>query len=436
MTNVLPSEIDPRDRREPSTAHQERIIAANRFDLENLPAYRWLQFARNRLASSQIRYPFFQVHDGNAGAATTIEGNKVINFGSYDYLGLSYHPHVIASAKAAIDRYGTSVSASRLIAGERPIHRELELRLADLHQSQDALAFVSGHATNVSVIGQLLSKQDLLIADVTIHNSILEGGRLSGATVLQFPHNDYSALSRILAERSRYGRVLIVAEGVYSMDGDSIALQELIDIKNAHDCWLMIDEAHSAGVLGATGRGVAEEQGVDPAQVDIWMGTLSKAFAATGGYIAGAKNLIELLRQTTPGFVFSVGLAPAQAGAACAAIDVMKSEPDRLRRLRDNARLFFELANRSGLETGTAVGYPVIPVVIGDPLVAVELSNRLLKRGFNVPPVTFPAVRLEQSRLRFFITAEHRRTHLEQVVEATTEEYRGIRSQSEPASQE
>jgi 8-amino-7-oxononanoate synthase len=413
---------------------QKKSTRVSGADFDNLPAFLWLRYLRKRLESSHTKYPFFQMHDGNAGATTTIDGRIVVNFGSYDYLGLSYHPKVIEAAKAAIDRYGTSVSASRLIAGERPIHRDLEARLADLHHTQDALAFISGHATNVTVLGQLLGKRDLLLADAAIHNSILEGGRLSGATVLQFPHNDYPALMRLLEDSGGYERALIVAEGIYSMNGDCCDLRQLIKAKNAHNCWLMIDEAHSIGVLGRTGRGIAEEQGVDPSAVEIWMGTLSKSFAATGGYIAASKKLIDLLRQGAPGFVFSVGLAPAQAGAACAAIDVMRAEPERLTRLRANAKFFFELTNRRGLATGTAMGYPVVPVTIGDPIVTMELSNRLLRRGFNVPPVLFPAVRMGDSRLRFFITADHDKLHMEQVVEATIEEYQSIVTQSKNES--
>jgi 7-keto-8-aminopelargonate synthetase-like enzyme len=189
----------------------------------------------------------------------------------------------------------------------------------------------------------------------------------------------------------------------------------------------MIDEAHSVGVLGRTGRGVAEEQDVDPGAVEIWMGTLSKAFAASGGYIAASAELIDLLRTTAPGFVFSVGLAPAQAGAACAAIDLMKCEPQRLKRLRDNARYFFDRARQGGLETGCAEGHPIIPVTIGDPVFTAKLSNRLLKQGFNVPPVLFPAVRFDQSRLRFFITADHDYSQLDGVIDATIEGIESIR---------
>ncbi|MEW6284051.1 MAG: aminotransferase class I/II-fold pyridoxal phosphate-dependent enzyme, partial [Candidatus Eremiobacterota bacterium] len=245
----------------------------------------------------------------------------VVDFSSYDYLGLSRHPEVVAAAIRAIETCGTSVSASRLVSGERPVHRELERDLADFLRVEDSLVMVSGHATNTTTIPCLVGPGDAILHDERIHDSALQGARASGASRQSFPHNDVGALDRILRrERARHRRVLIVVEGVYSMDGDLPDLPALVEVRDRHRSVLMVDEAHSLGVLGATGRGLAEHWGVDPARVDLWMGTLSKALASCGGYVAGRAGLIAYLRYHAPGFVFSVGMPPAQAGAARAAL--------------------------------------------------------------------------------------------------------------------
>jgi len=357
---------------------------------ERLPEYDDIKIKRAVADIAKIDNPFYRLHEGRASQTTTIDGRTLVNFSSYDYLGLNGHPSVSAAAKKAIDDYGTSVSASRLSAGERQVHRDLEAALARLHDCEDALAFVSGHATNVSVIGSLLGPKDLILCDAVIHNSVMEGAKLSGARRILVPHGDLDALERALRlNRSRHGRVLIVVEGLYSMDGDMPDLPALVALKNRYDAWLMVDEAHSVGVLGQTGRGVAEEQGVAGSDVDIWMGTLSKTFASAGGYIAGSRALIEILKYNTPGFVFSVGLAPPVAAAALAAHDLMLAEPWRLRQLRDNGSRFLQAARARGLSTGASAGAAIVPVIIGNSPDAVVLSERLLGRGFNIFPAIF-----------------------------------------------
>ena len=258
-----------------------------------LPEYEVINLAKAVGHIAGLEDPYFRLHDGLARETTSINGRQVVNFSSYDYLGLNGHPEVIAAAKAAIDHYGTSVSASRLTAGERQIHRDLEAALARVHDAEAAISFVSGHATNVSVIGGLLGPEDLIVTDVAIHNSITEGAKLSGAKRILCPHGDLEAIERALRlNRSRYRRTLIVVEGLYGMDGDVPELAQLIKLKRRYSAWLMVDEAHSLGVLGATGRGIAEEQDIDPSDVDIWMGTLSKTLVSAGGYIAGSRPLI------------------------------------------------------------------------------------------------------------------------------------------------
>ncbi len=401
------------------------------FDFTTLPEYEILKIWRAVGDITKIGNPFYRLHDGRAGNTTSIDGRTVANFSSYDYLGLNGHPDIAAAAKDAIDRFGTSVSASRLSAGERQVHRDLEAALARMSGTEDAIAFVSGHGTNVSVIGELLGPEDLIVADAVIHNSILEGAKLSGAKRILCPHNDLDAVERALRlNRARYRRALIVVEGLYGMDGDVPDLAGLIKLKRRYNAWLMVDEAHATGALGHTGRGIAEEQGVDPAEVEIWMGTLSKTLAAAGGYIAGSRALIELIKYTSPGFVFSVGLSPPVAAAATAAVDVMMREPWRAAALRRNGLALLTKARAHGLDTGLSIGASVVPVIVGNSPQTVMLSERLLERGFNVVPAVFPGVAENQARLRFFVTSEHTPEQIDAVINAVAEELPKVRSSS------
>ena len=373
--------------------------------------------------------PFFKQHEGRLGATTLMNGKELINYGSYDYLGLNQTPEVAAAAKAAIDIYGTSVSASRVVAGERPLHRELEQALADFYGTEDAIVFVSGHATNVSTIGTLMSEGDLIIHDDWMHNSAIVGAKLSGATTKAFPHNNLDALQRILVEsRNKFQNVLIVVEGVYSMDGDMPDLPRLVEIKNRFGAWLMVDEAHSLGVLGATGRGVAEHYGVPSTEIDIWMGTLSKTLGSCGGYICGSKELVMILKFKAPGFVYSVGMPAPATAAALAALNVLKREPERVARLEANGKLFLEEAKAAGLDTGTSTGYAVVPVIVGDSIKAVKMTERLLARGVNALPIIYPAVPMKAARLRFFITSEHTPAQIKKTVRIVKEELKIVSS--------
>ena len=358
--------------------------------------------------------PFFRIHEGMAGATSHIGGREFINFSSYNHLGLSGHPEVNQAAKDAIDHYGTSASASRLVAGERPIQRELEQALAAVYGVEDSIVFVSGHATNVSTIGYLFGPKDLVLHDSLIHNSVLQGIELSGAARRPFAHNDLTALDQILAEsRGRFERVLIVVEGHYSMDGDIPDLPALIDIKRRHQAFLMVDEAHSLGVLGEGGKGLHEHYGVDGREVDIWMGTLSKTLAGCGGYIAGERALVEHLKYAAPGFVYSVGIAPALAAASLAALRVMQKEPERVQKLQHNTRFFLQQARAAGLDIGMSQGHSIIPLMTGSSIKAAKLSSQLFEHGINVQPILHPAVEEKAARLRFFLSSEHSQAQME-----------------------
>lgn len=363
-----------------------------------------------------IGNPFFKVHEGRGGAVTRIEGREYLNFSHYNYLGFNGHPEVSAAAVKAIERYGTSAGASRLVAGERPIQQELEKELAGIYGVDDCVVFVSGHATNVNTIGTLFEHGDLILHDSLIHNSVLEGIRLSGAARRSFPHNNLKALETLLASlRSQYRRVLIVAEGLYSMDGDLPDLPALVDIKRRYGALLMLDEAHALGVLGPTGRGSAEYHDLSGSDVDIWMGTLSKTLAGCGGYIAGSRDVVDILKCAAPGFVYSVGIAPPLAAASLAALRLMQREPERVRLLRERSALFLDLARKAGLDTGHAQGFAVIPIILGSSRKAISLSNRLFAEGINVQPIIYPAVEEKAARLRFFVSAMHSENDIEHV---------------------
>ena len=396
-------------------------------DFNNLPGYAEQRLLRSAAAALGLRDPYFLIHEGDAGASTVIDGRRMVNFSSYDYLGLNRHPEVRAAAQAAIDRYGVSTGASRLVAGERPIHHALEAALAD-HYGQDAcLAFVSGHAANVSTISALVGPRDLVVHDALAHNSIVMGAQLSAAERRSFPHNDLSALDSMLRSmRARYERALIVVEGLYSMDGDVCDLPALVELKSRHQAWLMVDDAHGLGVLGRRGQGVFEHFGVDPRCIDIWMGTLSKTLAACGGFIAGDAALVDFLKHAAGGFVYSVGMSPPVTAAALAALEIVHREPERPIRLHERARQFAFACRQAGLDLGTSIGEAIIPVMTGNSIRAVALSQRLAQRNVNVQPIIAPAVPDGLARLRFFLSSEHDEEEIAGSVQAIAQEYAAL----------
>ena len=409
----------PASKRNAATHRSDTVVEAED-DVEQFAEYRRLKTTMRQLLMTGVPNPYFTVHDGVVQDTTIVDGVELISFASYNYLGLSGHPVVTKAAADAVHRYGTSVSASRLVSGEKPIHRQLEQKLADWIGVDDSILMVGGHATNETTIGHLVGAGDLILHDSLAHNSIVQGALLSGARRRPFPHNDVDSLDRTLTElRSHYRRVLIIVEGVYSMDGDFCDLPRLIEIKKKHRSMLMVDEAHSLGTMGRTGRGMAEHFSVNPRDVDIWMGTLSKAAASCGGYIAGSSALVELLRYTAPGFVFSVGMPPAQVAAALAAIETLEQEPERVDRLRQRSDLFLSLCRQAGLDTGDSQDTPVIPVITGNSMVALRLSNRLKADGINVQPILYPAVDESAARLRFFMTSEHDEDQIRFTVQQT-----------------
>lgn len=390
---------------------------------EEFPAYKQLRMERIVAARAGILNPFFQCHDGIAKAETRINGETFLNFSTYDYLDLNGHPALEEAAVDALKRWGTSASASRLVSGERPPHRMLEHTIAGLYDAEDCVVYVSGHATNVSTIGKLFGPQDVIFHDALSHNSIVMGAQTSGAKRISFPHNDMEALERLLQEhRPKAQRALIVTEGVFSMDGNIAHLPELVKLKKTWGCFLMLDEAHSLGVLGATGRGTAEHFGINPKEVDLWMGTLSKTCCGCGGYIAGSAEVVEFLKFTSPGFVYSVGMSPVLAAASDRAIHLMLAEPERVKKLQEVSHEFVRYAKEKGLDTGAAEGYAVVPLMLGNSLLAGKLAARLFERKVNVMPIIYPMVEEGAARLRFFLSAAHDMEHIHRAIDLVCEE--------------
>ncbi|MFT7578580.1 MAG: acyl transferase domain-containing protein/7-keto-8-aminopelargonate synthetase-like enzyme [Myxococcota bacterium] len=398
--------------------------------------YKDIAFRLVAVEAMGVKNPFFDLHQGTARNTTLIDDHEVINYSSYNYLGLSGDPRIIENVYEGMKRYGTSVSASRIASGERPFHRELEAELAKAQGVDDAVVMAGGHATNINTIGHVFNPGDLILHDELIHDSCLQGIKLSGAARRSFRHEDIDHLESQLKElRRHYEKVLILVEGVYSMDGDICNLPELIRVKKQHGCMLMVDEAHSFGCVGPTGFGVGEHfkalgHDIDTRDVDIWMGTMSKSLSAMGGWIAGKKEFITYLRYTTPGFVFAAGIPATLGVAALSAIRLWQGEDKwRVTKLQANSKRFYELLKERGQDTGPSTGEsPVIPVITGDSMHAMQLSEKLLDvHGINAKPIIFPAVANDAARLRFFMTALHTEEQLVYTADKIAESLAEIR---------
>jgi 8-amino-7-oxononanoate synthase len=431
ITNVgTIHELSPqKTQREEKTETKPEIISnieipESYYQFQLTPEY--ISLKQDLARVEKLGNPFFTLHQNTARDTIQTGDRELINYSSYNYIGMSGEPVVVKSARDAIELYGTSVSASRLLSGERPLHRELEQAIANLIGTEDSIVYVGGHATNVTTIGHLFKPEDLIICDALSHNSVKEGCKLSGADIIEFPHNDWQALKQILAkQRHKYQKVLIAIEGIYSTDGDIAPLPEIVQLKHHYKTFLLVDEAHSIGVLGKSGGGIREHFNLQPTDVDLWMGTLSKSFASCGGYIAGNKELIEYLKYTSPGFIFSVGMSPANTAAALAAIQLLNTQPQRAIKLQARSQFCLNLAQSYGFNTGFSHNSPVIPIIVGEPNKAVRLSQLLEQQGINIKPMVYPSVPYDAARLRLFITC----LHSEEQIEFTLQQIdRGVRT--------
>lgn len=374
------------------------------------------------LEAAGLENPFLRANEAVHGRTARVGGREVVSFTSFDYLGLAGHPDVTRAAKEAIDRFGCSASASRMVGGNNTILDELDRELARFLGTERAVVFPCGYGTNASVFNHLFGAGDLILYDELAHNSIMQGAGASKAGKRSFRHNDYQQLDGLLRDlRSQYKRIVVAIEGVYSMDGDYPDLPKFIEVKKRHDALLYVDEAHSLGTMGPEGRGICDFFGCDPADGDLWMGTISKALGAGGGYLAGGERLIRYLGYTTPAFVFSTACSPPNAAAALEGLRVIQREPWRVTRLRERSELFLKLAADCDLNTGESSDTPVIPIIVGSSSRAMLVSQMLLERGINARPILYPAVRESAARVRFFITSEHSEEQIVQAVEAVAD---------------
>jgi 8-amino-7-oxononanoate synthase len=362
--------------------------------------------------------PFFAPID-SLGAEAERRGDHFVSFANYDYLGLASHPRVKADAADALDQLGVGALASRLVGGERSTHQLLEEEVAAFLGTESSLALVSGYLTNLTTITHLMAGRDALFIDELSHNSIASAAKSSGSEVVVFRHNDLDHLDDLLAaNRENYRNALIVVEALYSMDGDIVDLPRIVEIKERHQAWLLVDEAHSLGVLGATGRGISELAGIDPNRIDLIIGTMSKTLASCGGFIAAKRSITEWMRYSLPGFVYSVGLSPVITAAARAALQLMQEESWRIDRLTKNAELFRQCAQEADLDTGPAIGRGVVPILFGSSQETMLASHYLLEQGFYCPPIVQIGVPKDQPRLRFFISATHTEDDIRRVIAA------------------
>lgn len=376
-----------------------------------------VQEFRQYFESKVNQIPYFKKNQGIAKNKMSIDGKNYINYSTYNYLGLNGSQEISDCAIEAIKQYGTSVSGSRLLSGEIEIHEQLEKEISTFIGTEDALVQVGGHSTNINIITSLVGSQDLIIHDALSHNSIIQGAIFSGAQRKSFKHNDMKNLDKQLSRlSSKFRRILIVVEGVYSMDGDICNLPELLEIKEKYGAMVMIDEAHSFGTIGQNGRGVTSYFDIDPRNIDILMGTLSKSGSSCGGYIAGNKDLINYLRYNMGGFIFSCGITPANAAAALQSIKVMKRD-DISSKLISNSKYFLSKMKELSIDTGLSSDTPIIPWIIGDSDKTLIMSNKLFEKGINAMPIIYPAVNEEEARIRFFISSLHTKDDLDKTIE-------------------
>ena len=364
----------------------------------------------------QNLYRRLRILDGEQKAHTTFDHRSVVNLSSNNYLGLTTHPRLRARALEALQTYGVGSGSVRTIAGTMAIHMELERRLAEFKQVEAVVVFQSGFTANAGTVSAILTKEDVVISDELNHASIIDGCRLSRATVKVFPHKDVDAARRIIKELPPSQRRLLITDGVFSMDGDLGPLPALCELAEETGCIMMVDDAHASGVFGKNGRGTIDHFGMH-GRVDVQVGTLSKAIGALGGYVAGSRNLIEFLYQRARPFLFSTSHPPAVAAACIAALDVLLEHPEIMEQLWDNTRVFKTGLERLGFNTGVSES-PITPVIAGDSAKANTLSDRLFEEGVFAQAIGYPTVARDKARVRTIVTATHTREDLQYALDA------------------
>ncbi len=361
-------------------------------------------------------YPYFLPLEENEGTEVEYQGHRLIMCGSNNYLGLTTHPKVKEAAIEAIRKYGTSNTGSRFLNGTLRLHKELEEELAEFVGKEAALVFSTGYQTNLGTIQAIVGREDVVVLDRADHASIVDGAILSQGKILRFKHNDVQDLDRVLGKVDPERGALVVVDGVYSMDGDIAPLPEMIEVCRKHGARLMVDDAHSMGVLGPQGNGTAAHFGVTDG-VDLIMSTFSKSFASLGGFIAGDADVVHYIQHFGRSMIFSASIPAANAAAARAALKIMKEEPERRERLWAIAKRVKEELNNMGYDTGTSET-PIIPIIIGDHLKTIFVWKRLFEEGVFVNPVLPPAVPPNRSLLRTSYMATHTDEQIDRVLEA------------------
>ena len=348
------------------------------------------------------------------GAWLVVDGRRVLNFCSNNYLGFANHPRLKEAATRAIEKYGVGPAAVRSIAGTLDLHLELEERLARFKGTEAAISFQSGFNANLATIPALIGKEDVIFSDELNHASIIDGCRLSGGRIIRYAHNDPKDLERQISQATGYRRAIIVTDGVFSMDGDIAPLPAICEVAERHNLILMVDDAHGEGVLGRGGRGIVDHFGLH-GRVDIEVGTLSKAFGVVGGYVAGKKTIVEWLRQRGRPFLFSSAVTAADTAACIAAVDVLEESTELVDRLWENTRYFKREMQRLGFDTGKSET-PITPVMLGEAHVAQQFSRRLFEEGLFAMAVTYPTVPRGKARIRVMVSATHTRDDLDQAL--------------------
>jgi len=360
---------------------------------------------------AQGLYRHLRVLDDEQAARTRVDGRSVVNLSSNNYLGLTTHPALKKKALAALEQFGVGTGSVRTIAGTMQIHVELERRLAEFKKTEAAVVFQSGFAANAGTVAALLTKDDFVISDELNHASIIDGARLSRASIKVFPHRNVKAAAEIVRDLPKAGRKLLITDGVFSMDGDLGALPALCDVAEEHGLIMMVDDAHASGVFGENGRGTVDHFGLH-GRVDVQVGTLSKAIGALGGYVAGNRNLIDFLQHRGRPFLFSTSHPPSVTATCLAALDVLAEEPQLIQTLWRNTKVFKDGLRALGFNTGASES-PITPIIVGDAGKAMQLSDRLFVEGVFAQGIGFPTVARDKARVRTIVTATHTQADLQ-----------------------
>ena len=343
-----------------------------------------------------------------AGPTSAVLGERVLMFSTYSYLGLIGHPRLATAVKEAVERYGSSAGGVRLLTGTLELHQEVERELAAFLGTEGAAIFASGYDANLAAISSLFGPGDVAILDQYAHQSIHDGARLAGCEIRRYRHNDMAALEQRLRQATTRGakRILVAIDSVFSMDGDQAPMAEIIALKKRYGAFLLVDEAHAIGAIGQTGRGICEEQKIDPADIDILTGSLSKGIPSSGGFVAGSRGLKIYIQHGSAPYMFSAAVTPANAAAILESLRILNEEPQHMQRLRENTRRLKDGLARLGFDTGNSTT-PVVPLVLGDEWRAIRWARECLRQGVFVSAVTFPAVSPGQARLRLCATSAH-----------------------------